>query len=139
MKVEKDPIQKDDQVPKQPRDSIGDVVTRSRPRPLMSRPSRPSNQYQVSRKKVNILGSERLNIFEKDKVYEDRSILRTWKELQAEELKSLVTHPPKNAFEEMIRWTQQGKMWKYPIDNEAGKFLIIDDLSLSWLTYVLIS
>ena len=139
MKVEKDSIQRDDQIPKKPRDSFGDIATRSRPIPLMSRPSRPSTQYQVSRKKINVLGSERLNIFEKDKVYEDRSILRTWKELQAEELTSLVTHPPKNAFEEMIRWTQQGKMWKYPIDNEAGKFVIINNISLSSLINVLLS
>lgn len=25
---------------------------------------------------------------------------------------------PTNAFEEMIQWTKQGKMWKFPIDNE---------------------
>lgn len=26
--------------------------------------------------------------------------------------------PPINAFQEMIQWTKQGKMWKFPIDNE---------------------
>jgi hypothetical protein len=25
-----------------------------------------------------------------------------------------------NAFEEMIQWTKQGKMWTFPIDNEQG-------------------
>ena len=25
---------------------------------------------------------------------------------------------PRNAFEEQIEWTKQGKMWPYPIDNE---------------------
>ena len=28
---------------------------------------------------------------------------------------------PRNAFEEQIEWTKQGKMWTFPIDNEAGK------------------
>lgn len=28
--------------------------------------------------------------------------------------------PPINAFQEMIQWTKQGKMWKFPIDNEQG-------------------
>lgn len=25
---------------------------------------------------------------------------------------------PRNAFEEQIEWTENGKMWPYPIDNE---------------------
>jgi small subunit ribosomal protein S31 len=25
---------------------------------------------------------------------------------------------PENAFEEQIQWTEQGRMWPYPIDNE---------------------
>lgn len=28
--------------------------------------------------------------------------------------------PVSNAFEEQIRWTKEGKLWKFPIDNEQG-------------------
>ena len=28
---------------------------------------------------------------------------------------------PRNAFEEQIEWTKQGKLWTFPIDNEAGE------------------
>ena len=27
---------------------------------------------------------------------------------------------PLNGFEEMIKLTQEGKLWKFPIDNEQG-------------------
>lgn len=29
---------------------------------------------------------------------------------------------PRNGFEEMIQWTKEGKMWQYPISNEAGEY-----------------
>ena len=48
-------------------------------------------------------------------------ILETWDKLQAQELKALYTQAPRNAFEEWIQWTEQGKLWKFPIDNEQGK------------------
>ena len=28
---------------------------------------------------------------------------------------------PRNALEEMIQWTKEGKLWEYPINNEAGR------------------
>ena len=40
--------------------------------------------------------------------------------LLREEREAVITYPPSNAFQEMSRWTKQGKMWTYPIDNEAG-------------------
>ncbi|KAJ7996211.1 hypothetical protein DPEC_G00234700 [Dallia pectoralis] len=30
------------------------------------------------------------------------------------------TQLPRNGFEEMIQWTKEGKLWQYPVDNEAG-------------------
>jgi len=27
---------------------------------------------------------------------------------------------PDDGFEEMARWTEEGKLWQYPIDNEQG-------------------
>lgn len=51
---------------------------------------------------------------------EEGSSLLTWDKLVEEELSFAATQPPRNAFEEMILWTKQGKLWKYPIDNEQG-------------------
>lgn len=46
--------------------------------------------------------------------------LKTWAALEQRELKALTTHPPANIFQELILWTEQGKLWKFPIDNEQG-------------------
>ncbi|XP_012222561.1 small ribosomal subunit protein mS31 isoform X2 [Linepithema humile] len=46
--------------------------------------------------------------------------LKTWKALEQRELKALTIYPPANVFQEMILWTEQGKLWKFPIDNEQG-------------------
>ncbi|RWS17708.1 hypothetical protein B4U79_15593 [Dinothrombium tinctorium] len=50
----------------------------------------------------------------------DEPKLETWDELARHELQTLITHTPENAYEEMIAWTEKGKLWQYPIDNEAG-------------------
>jgi len=44
----------------------------------------------------------------------------TWAALEQRELKQAITSPPSNYFEKMILWTDQGKLWKFPIDNEQG-------------------
>ncbi|XP_012264401.2 28S ribosomal protein S31, mitochondrial [Athalia rosae] len=44
--------------------------------------------------------------------------LTTWDLLESRELKLLVTHPPNNFIEQMIQWTEQRKLWRFPIDNE---------------------
>lgn len=88
----------------------------------------PSPRTRLSKPLQRLFGpgSEPLRIFEKIKepVVESQ-LLRTWRELQKEELKSLVTLPPTNGFEEMIMWTEQGKLWQYPINNEAGMSLFL--------------
>jgi len=40
--------------------------------------------------------------------------------LEAEDSEYLMSQPPSNAFEEMMRWTVEGKLWTFPIDNEQG-------------------
>ena len=44
-----------------------------------------------------------------------------WNKFEEEELKRLSAIPPRNAFEEMIQWTNEGILWKFPINNEQGK------------------
>lgn len=46
--------------------------------------------------------------------------LKTWAALEQRELKTLTTYPPANIFQELILWTEQGKLWNFPIDNEQG-------------------
>lgn len=46
--------------------------------------------------------------------------LKTWAILEQRELKALMTYPPANIFQELILWTEQGKLWKFPINNEQG-------------------
>lgn len=67
---------------------------------------------------VNLFGSQPLGIF--DKASDKPDICSTWKALEKRELQLALTHPPKNYFEKMILWTEQGKVWKFPIDNEQG-------------------
>ncbi|CAL1677949.1 unnamed protein product [Lasius platythorax] len=46
--------------------------------------------------------------------------LKTWATLEQRELKALTTYSPANIFQELILWTEQGKLWKFPINNEQG-------------------
>ncbi|TNN72542.1 28S ribosomal protein S31, mitochondrial [Liparis tanakae] len=38
----------------------------------------------------------------------------------ANQLSLSTNQMPRNGLEEMIQWTKEGKMWQYPINNEAG-------------------
>lgn len=46
--------------------------------------------------------------------------LDTWEELEKRELAMATAQPPANYFQKMILWTNQGKIWKFPINNEQG-------------------
>jgi len=70
---------------------------------------------------VNILGYEEpLDVFKNFEESKNCPKLPTWDRLQEKSLQMAVTHPPKNIYEQMIIWTEQGKLWKFPIDNEQG-------------------
>lgn len=47
-----------------------------------------------------------------------------WDKYEQDELARISSIPPRNAFEEMIQWTNNGILWKFPIDNEQGSSLI---------------
>jgi len=47
-------------------------------------------------------------------------VLRTWQRCEERELTLMSTPPPRNALEEYIEWTDDGKLWQFPIDNEQG-------------------
>ncbi|XP_066593878.1 small ribosomal subunit protein mS31 [Prorops nasuta] len=48
------------------------------------------------------------------------SDLETWQKLQKKELILNSLYAPENIFQEMIKWTEEGKLWHFPIDNEQG-------------------
>lgn len=89
-------------------------MSRERKRPLETVPP-PTGAS------VKLFQEESLNIFQDPAVLkESPDILKTWKQLQDRELRLAVTHPPSNYFQKMALWTEQGKLWKFPIDNEQG-------------------
>lgn len=72
---------------------------------------------------VNLFGEKPLGIFVPsavDALQPSPDILQTWSKLQLRDLQLAVTHPPSNHFQKMALWTEQGKLWRFPIDNEQG-------------------
>ncbi|GLV45796.1 mitochondrial ribosomal protein S31 [Carabus blaptoides fortunei] len=92
-------------------------------RPMVRRPPVISKS---DIKRENLFGGQSLGIFtakssEQSEVNtEEQIVLKTWNALHERELRMAVTHPPENYFQEMILWTRQGKVWRFPIDNEQG-------------------
>ncbi|XP_056141067.1 28S ribosomal protein S31, mitochondrial [Lampris incognitus] len=75
-------------------------------------------------KRRNLFSRKRLGIFSPaaDQDGADSAIaqLTVWDIDFANQLASSTNQIPRNGFEEMIQWTKEGKLWQYPIDNEAG-------------------
>ena len=70
-----------------------------------------------------IFEGEPLNIF---KVTDQKpiSFLKTWDAAAKRELEFSCESLPRNAFDEKIMWTNEGKLWSFPIDNEVGELFI---------------
>ncbi|XP_023340669.1 28S ribosomal protein S31, mitochondrial-like [Eurytemora carolleeae] len=68
----------------------------------------------------DIFGGQPLGIFTEPlpASAEPQEVLTTWRKCVQRELELLGTPSPRNALEEHILWTEQGKLWKFPIDNE---------------------
>ncbi|XP_015674159.1 28S ribosomal protein S31, mitochondrial [Protobothrops mucrosquamatus] len=79
---------------------------------------------EINRIKRNLFSGERLQIFtpkskgahETDAV----AIPTIWDLEFAKAITSTFSHLPQNGFEEMIQWTNEGKLWEFPINNETG-------------------
>ncbi|XP_026854264.2 28S ribosomal protein S31, mitochondrial [Electrophorus electricus] len=76
------------------------------------------------RRRKSPFSGKRLSIFavggdqEKDTDLATRPTL--WDIDLANQIAQAVNNIPRNGFEEMIQWTREGKLWQYPINNEAG-------------------
>ncbi|KAI9588096.1 28S ribosomal protein S31, mitochondrial isoform X1 [Glossina fuscipes] len=81
--------------------------------------SSSKREAEVFTGSVNLFGMKSMGIFDQPgnlKVSPD--MLKTWFDLQQRSLKLHVSHPPANYYEKMALWTEQGKLWRFPIDNE---------------------
>ena len=65
-----------------------------------------------------------LGIFSKKSIEQKPAVppieLTTWKKCKEREMKILSTPVPKNFLDEMAVKTEQGILWKFPINNEQG-------------------
>ncbi|NXN93622.1 RT31 protein, partial [Rhinopomastus cyanomelas] len=87
------------------------------------KPERSSPQYFDSTRILK--GRKRLNIFteasaETESALETVSAPTIWDLEFAKQIAAVTAQPPRNGFEEMIQWTEDGILWEFPIDNEAG-------------------
>ncbi|KAM5311338.1 small ribosomal subunit protein mS31 isoform 1-T1 [Glossophaga mutica] len=75
-------------------------------------------------KRKNIFKGKRLNIFDlktaTQEVSETEAAPSLWDVEFAKQLAAANEQPFQNGFEEMIQWTKEGKLWAFPINNEAG-------------------
>ncbi|XP_030165453.1 28S ribosomal protein S31, mitochondrial isoform X1 [Lynx canadensis] len=82
-----------------------------------------TNDLKKSLRK-NILKGKRLNIFDLKAITEEAPETETapslWDVEFAKQLAEVNEQPLQNGFEEMIQWTKEGKLWEFPINNEAG-------------------
>ncbi|XP_008705124.1 28S ribosomal protein S31, mitochondrial isoform X1 [Ursus maritimus] len=72
----------------------------------------------------NMLKGKRLNIFDFKAVTEEAPETETapslWEVEFAKQLAAVNEQPLQNGFAEMIQWTKEGKLWEFPVNNEAG-------------------
>lgn len=81
----------------------------------------PSMVENITRRTEKILfAGERLNIFDPKGKYTAGEESPLWEKLAREQLELSVHCAPENGFEEMIKLTEEGKLWHFPIDNEQG-------------------
>ncbi|KAK1883003.1 28S ribosomal protein S31 mitochondrial [Dissostichus eleginoides] len=125
--------------------NLGDIIAHMKvgKNPDRRQSARPANQIQfdddgpgythkkgidtelyTSRKKKVYISRKRLNIFpqttDKDGVESAVARPTLWDIDLANNLSLSTKQPHRNGLEEMIQWTKEGRMWQYPINNEAG-------------------
>lgn len=95
--------------------------SRDKPENRSRNRNQENRQPEPSTGSVNLFGAKPIDIFnDPSKLRDSPDMLKTWDHLHQRELKLAVTHPPANYFQKMALWTEQGKLWKFPIDNEQG-------------------
>ncbi|XP_060768672.1 28S ribosomal protein S31, mitochondrial [Neoarius graeffei] len=75
------------------------------------------------RRRNSAFTAKRLNIFSAADQNTQSDLVvgpSLWDSDLANQIVRAVNQRPRNGFEEMIQWTREGKLWSYPIDNQAG-------------------
>lgn len=76
------------------------------------------------RKRKILFKGKRLSIFDAkmfaDEAREPEAAPSLWETEFAKQLAAVSEQPFENGFEEMIQWTKEGKLWEFPVNNEAG-------------------
>ncbi|KAL0615339.1 28S ribosomal protein S31, mitochondrial [Plecturocebus cupreus] len=89
----------------------------------------PDQKTAVFRKRItgSIFKGKRLYIFDMTAATKEDSETDTspslWDVEFAKELATVNEQPLQSGFEELIQWTKEGKLWEFPINNEAGKLI----------------
>lgn len=83
------------------------------------------NEFDAVRRRKSLFTGKRLNIFPSttdttETEPKEVSVPSLWDIELAGQIAAVIKHLPRNGFEEMIQWTKDGKLWQYPINNEAG-------------------
>ncbi|XP_052412013.1 28S ribosomal protein S31, mitochondrial [Carassius gibelio] len=81
-----------------------------------------TGELDAVRRRKSPFTSKRLNIFTAGMEQDTPSDLglTLWDIDLANQIVQATNQAPRNGFEEMIQWTKEGKLWQYPINNEAG-------------------
>ncbi|XP_016340595.1 small ribosomal subunit protein mS31 [Sinocyclocheilus anshuiensis] len=81
-----------------------------------------TGELDAVRRRKSPFTSKRLNIFTAGMEQDTLSDLgpTLWDIDLANQIIQATNQTPRNGFEEMIQWTKDGKLWQYPINNEAG-------------------
>ncbi|XP_016147175.1 small ribosomal subunit protein mS31 [Sinocyclocheilus grahami] len=81
-----------------------------------------TGELDAVRRRKSPFTSKRLNIFTAGMEQDTLSDLglTLWDIDLANQIVQATNQTPRNGFEEMIQWTKDGKLWQYPINNEAG-------------------
>uniref|UniRef100_I3LXQ8 Small ribosomal subunit protein mS31 n=2 Tax=Ictidomys tridecemlineatus TaxID=43179 RepID=I3LXQ8_ICTTR len=86
--------------------------------------SRAQKDREKTKIRKNLFKGKRLNIFDietfSEKAPETETSPSIWDVEFAKQLAAVNEQPYQNGFEEMIQWTKEGKLWEFPINNEAG-------------------
>ncbi|KAM3601165.1 uncharacterized protein V6R79_008652 [Siganus canaliculatus] len=93
------------------------------------------------RRRRNLFSGKRLNIFSPTTDEErgvETAVARPtlWDMDFAHQVSSATNQLPRNGIEEMIQWTKEGKMWQYPINNEAG---LEEEASVSFSEHIFLN
>ncbi|XP_023407126.1 small ribosomal subunit protein mS31 isoform X2 [Loxodonta africana] len=86
------------------------------------RAQKEGRQQKVSLRR-DIFKGKRLDIFDikaAEEAPETETSPSIWDVEFAKQLATVNQQPFQNGFEEMIQWTKEGKLWEFPINNEAG-------------------